>query len=489
MQQIPEEKRFFRWKRGWVWFGLILLALALPWSLTRRLIENSHQKALALLQQRSTRPNGPGNSADSSSAQPESASTRGIPVAELPLVGIYFGNDPAARAVLEKQLGEIVVLTANSQNSDCLVNGVLSFRAVLARMGVTVPESMTETEAAAEFLKQTQRFSLILAEWREAVAKGPWDFNSIKIDDAYQTYYNFFREVMYPLQQLLNIEAEARLRTGDADGSWSDLQAMKSTTDRSDGILSFYRWHPLQQAVQSVRLGMELDVWTDDQLTEISSMMSEENALTSTRDYVELMKLNIANHLTNIHDNQGSIQEDLSRAKSPIGRMMSQIGFTLTSDQQIADNIAVIQYQMEQPLARFDPVTGFYLGETAGDSVEFPHSKASDVSFDKFYYMYTEEYGGNFDHVAREVIREQSTIDQTRIAAALEMQRRATGQYPETLDALGDSIPRDIATGQPYLYQRNPDGGYTLWGTGIDRTSEGGDKQSDVAYVHRPAKK
>jgi hypothetical protein len=92
--------------------------------------------------------------------------------------------------------------------------------------------------------------------------------------------------------------------------------------------------------------------------------------------------------------------------------------------------------------------------------------------------------------VPEQIIRSQSTIDQTRIAAALEMQHRATGEYPATLDAVsatfGGKIPRDIATGQPYFYQRDLDGGYRLWGTGIDRKSDGGDERADVTLTHRP---
>ena len=49
-------------------------------------------------------------------------------------------------------------------------------------------------------------------------------------------------------------------------------------------------------------------------------------------------------------------------------------------------------------------------------------------------------------------------------------------------------MPIDIATGQPYFYQRDADGGYTLWGTGIDGKSDGGDEKTDVTWKHRPVK-
>lgn len=38
----------------------------------------------------------------------------------------------------------------------------------------------------------------------------------------------------------------------------------------------------------------------------------------------------------------------------------------------------------------------------------------------------------------------------------------------------------DISTGQPYFYQREVDGGYKIWGTGIDGKSDGGNEETDV---------
>ena len=105
--------------------------------------------------------------------------------------------------------------------------------------------------------------------------------------------------------------------------------------------------------------------------------------------------------------------------------------------------------------------------------------------------MYSEMYGDQ-GPVAEWIIREQSTIDQTRIAAALEStagNRRVSGNAGRRERTFGGSTPRDIATGQPYFYQRNADGGYTLWGTGIDGKSDGGDERSDITWTHRPLKK
>ncbi len=112
--------------------------------------------------------------------------------------------------------------------------------------------------------------------------------------------------------------------------------------------------------------------------------------------------------------------------------------------------------------------------------------------FGSFYFLIKDLNGGGGDDqsAARYVIQAQSEYDQFRFAAALETYQRQTGKYPDQLDAISDKFPGgaplDIATGQPYLYQRNADGGYTLWGRGIDGKSDGGDKKTDVTWKQRP---
>ena len=496
MNKSTGPKHFPAWLRNLGWLCFILLGLATVLLVARWwLMEGAHQTAMELGKQggelsKGSSKNGMAGDAISSAHQ-ESVTSRGTPVAELPLVGVYAGDDLTAQKGLGKQLEEIRRLMKDSVSA-CRVDGVLSFRAVLAKMGMAVPEGMTEAEAATEFLKQTERFSDMLARWREAVGKGAWDFSSVETNDSYAMRSKIFR-LAFPLQCLLGVMAEAHLRTGDMVAAYSDLQTMDSSADRCGDMPGFFKQNLSYQMFRTAHAGMELGAWTDTQLMGISTMLGEENALASMRRLMDFQKLQQADFFTHFREHQSEIQDSFSHSKSPIDQMINQIGIATTTDQQLADNLAVINFQIDQPFTRFDPVTGVYLGESAGDSRELPHSKPSDVSFDKFYYMYSEMYGGHQGSVAQQIIKDQSTIDQTRIAAALEMQLQATGEYPETLDAVsgtfGGAIPRDIATGQPYFYQRDADGGYTLWGTGIDQKSDGGNEEHDVTWKHRPAKK
>ena len=463
--------------------GFILLSVATVLSVARWMMQSSHQTAVALVKQRGMLPKvSTRNLGAASSTQPESAASTAIPVADLPLVGIYVGDDQQQKKELEIQLKEISSLVPGGG-----VKGVLSFRTLLAGMGMAVPDPMTETEAAAEFLRRTERFSALLAQWREAVGIGPWDFTSMETNDIYATKSKFLREMALPIQSLLGAMAEAHLRTGDPNRAWSDLKTMDSSIDRCGDMLPNFGFNLSSDLLRTAQSGMDLGAWTDTQLMGISTILGKDSALATNRRDMEMRKILKADYFAHFRENQIEVEKDFSFSKSPIDRAINRIGIATVTDQQLADNLTVIEYQMDQPFTRFDPDTGFYMGKSSEDSYGLPRSKPSDISFERFYYMYSELYGGGYDYLPNYIIREQFTIDRTRIASALEIQHRATGEYPATLDAVGGNpLPRDIATGQPYFYQRNADGGYTLWGTGIDGTSQNGDKKSDVSWTQMP---
>ena len=72
----------------------------------------------------------------------------------------------------------------------------------------------------------------------------------------------------------------------------------------------------------------------------------------------------------------------------------------------------------------------------------------------------------------------QTLINETEIACALERYRLAHGEYPEALSALTpqfiDTIPHDIIGGQPLHYRRTPDGKFLLYSIGWNETDDGG---------------
>ncbi len=72
----------------------------------------------------------------------------------------------------------------------------------------------------------------------------------------------------------------------------------------------------------------------------------------------------------------------------------------------------------------------------------------------------------------------QVSVDQTRIACALERYRLAHKVYPATLaelaPALIDEVPHDVMNGEPYGYRLNADGTFVLYSVGWNGKDDGG---------------
>jgi len=72
----------------------------------------------------------------------------------------------------------------------------------------------------------------------------------------------------------------------------------------------------------------------------------------------------------------------------------------------------------------------------------------------------------------------QTAANQAAIACALERYRLASGQFPETLEALTPQfmsrLPDDVMTGQPYKYRRTEDGQFVLYSVGWNEKDDGG---------------
>lgn len=358
-------------------------------------------------------------------------------------------------------------------------------------MGFNVTETMTEAEAATIILKQAEKFSELLAQWREAVSKGPMERAA---DIQSNPSIGRFCGLSSSMMSLMQLTGEAHLVVGDTEAAWADWQTMKNSLDRLEELRpgnGQMDSRMFELAWSGVRSGS----WTDEQLSEISSVVSREDSLTATRRDIEQEKERTVEYFTNFDEHGKEFAKDFLKTPSPIHQMFNQTKLKLITEQQIQDNMELELHEIDQRLSRIDPETGYYIRPTEEEQADTGESRETNGPLGSFYFMLKNLNGGVMgpESTAAMVICEQSRYDHFRIAAALEMQQRATGEYPASLDAVRGrfpgGMPRDIATGQPYLYQLNANGGYTLWGTGIDGTSEGGDKQTDATYTHRPVKK
>ncbi|HYE32768.1 MAG TPA: hypothetical protein VEH27_15175 [Methylomirabilota bacterium] len=75
----------------------------------------------------------------------------------------------------------------------------------------------------------------------------------------------------------------------------------------------------------------------------------------------------------------------------------------------------------------------------------------------------------------------QALVNHAVIACALELHRKRTGRYPESLDALGVKLPHDVITGGPVHYKRTEDG-FLLYSVGMNQVDDHGSPTLDWAW-------
>jgi hypothetical protein len=107
-------------------------------------------------------------------------------------------------------------------------------------------------------------------------------------------------------------------------------------------------------------------------------------------------------------------------------------------------------------------------------SREAKRGEADDLSFTLSSFSAIDHYDKAFQTTARN----QTSINQARIACALERYYLAHGGYPEILDALVPrfltTIPHDVIGGQPPHYHRAADGAFVLYSVGWSGRDGGG---------------
>jgi hypothetical protein len=500
MKQPAKVKRFPAWLRfvGWVAFSGLALATVLivaRWWVFR----TGHQRTLELVKQGrrfadvSKSHVAVVKTPEVTSAKPTVAN--GMPLSSLPYFGEVLTGDEEGWAEFKNTLQEIHDFLNYRGIHRERIDGVLSFRAVLQNKGVNVPDTMTEAEAAAEFLKQTDRFSSLLAQWREVVGKGPLSTHGPADYQSNPSIYRF-NSMANSVERILRLTAEAHIAAGDSAAAWQDWQTMKDGTDRISELFpakSYEVIYGKHRLLASTKVGLLAGAWTDENLATIDSVVARENALATAQTEQEMEKDRWTDYYTNFREHEDQFRKDFLKTPSLVNRAVNQIKLELITEQQIQDNMNLKLFEIDQELSRFDPETGFYVQPTEEELMAAAESKRSVDPLGSFYFMIGNSNDrGDDQWAARRVIETQSELDQFRLAAALETYQHRTGQYPDRLDAVSsqfpDGAPRDIATGQPYLYQREPDGGYKLWGTGIDGKSEGGDAKTDVIWIKRPMK-
>ncbi len=468
--------RFPKWLRvlGWLGFavlGLLFVASIGHWWLSRQ----AHALAERV---RASAPKPPAplpksaRTADGASgaAQNEPVAT---PAAELPLIGGYFSGDEEKRAACEARTREL------SEFVQCLrdarVGGQISFLAVLRALGETVPDGMTEAEAAALFVKKAGKFDALLAEWRQALAQRPWDFATFD-----RVRGQLPMQLEMGISQLTGALTEAAWLTGDATaarGHWSTLMATVEQMSEPTGLLTLMvQSRGLNDAAATFQAGIAMGAWTDAELASLPDTFAAHNRFTQVATSMEGEKRFMAEALDLFRQDPIAAMGG-SPTQGGLQGLLLEVSAALTTEQRLQDNLAVMHAEIDAFTARFDPATNRHF---PGDASSPVFDVRSGSWFERYYYSFANVATPGFASFENHLVDQQTKLDQASIAARLELAKRTTGQYP---DALPTDTPPDPTYGQPYFYERTPEGGFRLWGAGHDGRNDGGtDAKKDVVW-------
>ena len=293
---------------------------------------------------------------------------------------------------------------------------------------------------------------------------------------------------------------QARWRTGDTSESSSDWEMLRLLAlragDNTGAFGSLFEASLQARAARAVGIGIAFDAWTDAQLARFPAALASHNALEVTRRGLEA-ELELPREGFKQRPEEVRAFFGGNRPMPPRGfnSFIRHLSSNVMGDQQIQDNLAVIAADYEFALAQLDVQNRLYVPPPTGERSPAVEIVADQSPFSNYYFMPFKdlvawnERRANFRWWSAGLRRPQPSFDTdtARFAAALELERRSSGGYPDSLDAVGaafpSGMPHDVATGGPYFYERTPEGSYRIWSTGIDQTNNNGDPKKDIVFT------
>lgn len=422
---------------------------------------------------------------------------RGTPVGQVPVVGLLLEGDAATIEKLNrerKNLNEFLKWIGK-----CRVDGKINFKELLGYLGIQGVESLSDEDAAAEFLRWARSASLLGDDWKKAIDLGPWDFTGIDLLKPCSPEIGEPIQIMLgrlgaQMQSLWGAMAEASWQTGDADSAFNHWKSMMLNAERTGDAASvlgaLMESRERLKALQTLEIGLRVGGMTDDQLAQLPAHLADFSALDSMRRGLDGEKRIQESLFARIGTSDDPLAFHwVNPFNKPSINFLNNLAMSLVTPRQIADNLAVAQASTDAALARFDPADGVLRSQDSTGTSELASSGVGDSWFDRFYFMYsmpTLGATGIAKTVEVNVVAGQSSMDQARLAVALESHRRAMGSFPQSLASVTgnfpDGLPRDLATGESYRYTKLDDGNYRLWGLGIDQIDQGGDPHKDVVW-------
>jgi hypothetical protein len=221
--------------------------------------------------------------------------------------------------------------------------------------------------------------------------------------------------------------------------------------------------------VDAVACGIESHAWREPELAALQKQLAEINLLPVVADSFRSERAHACRLLDTLR------VEELMQQTRGLLFSGSDLRWWLMPGGWIDQNKAVVATLEQRTLECFDQTNNvvspfkvqaahFNQEETLRHVTPWNYIAAASVPY--------------FSKAVETAARNQTWVDQARIACALERCRLANGKYPDTLAALVpqflDKIPRDIINGKPMSFARTDEQNFKLYSIGWNEVDDGG---------------
>lgn len=279
---------------------------------------------------------------------------------------------------------------------------------------------------------------------------------------------------------------------------WQAYQALK---DEPTLICGLVRIAVLATLREAVGVGLRDRAWAEPELRQLNAdlgtvriwedfrlgMASERGFLNSFSDSLaDLSAVQRGQMVSGIMANAATLGTSSTQFSATVCAL---VPWRVYRDNQLRQN-----YYFDELLARVDA------GGTRFDPDRGTPSAPDEIAnpFEQYYYFLSRISAPIYRTVETRYLALQVSLDQARLAVALERCRLARGAFPAALAELVPEffaeMPRDVFSGQPYRYERSAGGSFRLYSVGSDRRDDGGHivgklperSQPDALWLYAP---
>jgi hypothetical protein len=345
------------------------------------------------------------------------------------------------------------------------------------------PQPSVSGSAAADVLVALGKFNAEMAELQHAAADRPFSRFPIRYQD--NPPFSILLPHLAPmkgLSQLFLLRALARLELQQSDEALADLQTAFRLSDsiRDEPFLidHLVRIGLLSMDVSCVREGLFRHSWNDNQLAAIQRYLASLDILAEyKRNLRGERSLNLAG--LDYYRRKG-----FAANPGELFDMNDEGGTGGSSSFPSSLNVMPGGWYYRNMLA----IAGFYQQFVLPSVDEQKHRVFPDVANGLTnalaseritpYNIFAKMLMPALSRASLRSGRTQSTVDEAKVACAIERYRLVNGHLPESLDALVpkflEKIPNDVVDGKPLRYRVDSDGGYILYSVGWNQTDDGG---------------